>query len=462
MIFLKIILLQLFWLGAVKFSDNELSFLFWPLGIFILILNYKYFEIKISKIRYTFFIILFSLWGVIQDGLLESSDALVFTSNTFWLNSLWLVFLTYYGDIFDRMARFNIVIQALIGGLAGVFTYLAGCRLANVEITDQQSFMIIVFISWALFLPFTLFLFYKKAFWNWYLDRTVYFSFDNSGYLRHAEEFNHNDNDTLLHKKILVTGGTGGIGKSVCDSLSVLGANVFFTGRNEERGTKLSSNKKSFVKLDMVDWDAIKNFCESCDVFDGVVLNAGGMPEELSLNYEGVEHQAASQLFGHYILIDLLRRKNKLNKGCRITWVSSGGMYFKKLSITDLVLPSKYDKVDTYANVKRAQVTLVEELAKDNNWNEYSISTMHPGWVGTEGVKVAIPRFYKFTRKRLRSIKQGADTINWLQYTSEDIKTGDFYFDRKKVSPYISKKYIPTLEQRVELLSLLKHRIKGL
>jgi dehydrogenase/reductase SDR family protein 12 len=462
MIILKLILLQFFWLGAVKFSAHELSFLFWPLGIIILFLNYKVYKIKISYVRYLFFITLFSLWGVFQDGLLEVSGALIFKSNTFWLNSLWLVFFTYYGDVFNKMSRINILLQGLIGGAAGVFTYFAGCRLANVEIIDQQLFIIIVFISWFIFLPFTLFLFYKKNFWNWYLDRTVYFSFDKSGYLRHSEDFNDDIKVNLHNKKILVTGGTGGIGKSVCDTLSSLGTHVVFTGRNKDKGQDLSSINKTFIKMDMVNWENIKDFCENCEVFEGIVLNAGGMPDMLLLNDQGVEHQAASQLFGHYLLIELLRRNNKLNKGCRITWVSSGGMYFKKLDLNNLISPSNYDKVDTYANVKRAQITLVEELRKDNNWNDYSISTMHPGWVGTDGVKIAIPGFYKFTKNRLRSVEQGADTINWLQYTNEQIGTGNFYFDRKKVSPYISKKYIPTSEQRAQLLSMLKHYTEGL
>ena len=34
---------------------------------------------------------------------------------------------------------------------------------------------------------------------------------------------------------------------------------------------------------------------------------------------------------------------------------------------------------------------------------------MHPGWVETDAVKDAIPQFYDFTKKRLRTPEQGAD-----------------------------------------------------
>ena len=211
----------------------------------------------------------------------------------------------------------------------------------------------------------------------------------------------------------------------------------------------------------MVNWEEIEKFTDFCGSFDGIVLNAGGMPDDRYENKQGVEHQAASQLFGHYYLIDLLRQKNKLNTGCKITWLSSGGMYFKKLDLEDLILPKNYEKVDTYANVKRSQITLVEEMVKTDEWANYTVTTMHPGWVGTDGVKDAIPGFYQFTKNRLRNVEQGADTIVWLQYTQDKVNSGAFYFDRKEVSPYISKKYIPTLEQREALVSLLSDYKKG-
>ena len=461
MIYLKILVLQFFWFGAVKFSGHSYSFFFWILAVVLLALNYTFYKIEISKIRYVFFILFFSLWGALQDGVLDSSGAVKFANNTLWLNSLWLIFLAYYGDVLNKFTKLNTLLQAVIGGVAGVLTYWSGCQLANVQIENQLAFFIIVFISWFVFFPLTLNLFYKKSFWNWILDRSVYFSFDGSGFVRHAESFEPDDNISLEGKHILVTGGTGGIGLSACEGLNSLGAQVLFTGRNGERGQKYSKDNCVFVKLDMVNWSEIEQFTRTCDSFDGVVLNAGGMPGKVETNEQGVEHQAASQLFGHFFLLKLLLQKKKLNKGCRITWVSSGGMYLKKLDLSNLVLPENYDKVDTYANVKRAQITLVEELAKDKKWKDYIITAMHPGWVATDAVKDAIPSFYNFTKGRLRTPKQGADTIVWLQLSKFQINSGDFYFDRKKVSPYISKNYIPSEDDREKLISLLQSYIIG-
>lgn len=180
------------------------------------------------------------------------------------------------------------------------------------------------------------------------------------------------------------------------------------------------------------------------------------MPKEVTFNDEGVEFQCASQLVGHYLLIEALRRKRKLGKGARVVWVSSGGMYLKKLDLDKLFSGKDYDKVDTYANVKRAQVTLVEELAKSSEWKAFTMVSMHPGWVDTGGLEEALPRFYKLIGNRLRSASQGADTVSWLLATKTDLVDGKFYFDRNTVSPYISNSYKPSKKQREQLVNRLK------
>ena len=54
---------------------------------------------------------------------------------------------------------------------------------------------------------------------------------------------------------------------------------------------------------------------------------------------------------------------------------------------------------------------------------------MHPGWVDTSGVRNAIPGFFNFTKNRLRTPEQGADTAIWL-LSQKDISSGELWFDR--------------------------------
>jgi dehydrogenase/reductase SDR family protein 12 len=271
---------------------------------------------------------------------------------------------------------------------------------------------------------------------NKILDTSIYYSFDKSGFNRHKKTFN----DTYSFNKgsnALITGGTSGIGLAASKELSKQGVKITITGRNLEKGNKASAQDKNidFNQLDMSCWEEIPSFVNTLSSLDYIVLNAGGMPAKFNQNKQGIESQFASQLFGHYYLIKELQKKNKLNIGAKIVWVTSGGMYLSKLNLEDITkIPTSYDKVSAYANVKRAQVTLLPFLK--NEFPDQTITAMHPGWVETPGVSEAIPKFNEKMEGKLRTPLQGADTILWLLGTKRKIESGILYFDRRKVASH--------------------------
>ena len=289
------------------------------------------------------------------------------------------------------------------------------------------------------------------------LDKSIYFSFDRTGFVRHAACFD--DIDELLFKNmnVVITGGTSGIGRSMVDSLMKNNSNVIFTGR----ALKDEHNKHSFRHLDMCDHLKIIEFAESLPPLDGIVLNAGGMPE-LYREFYGFEAQFSSQLLGHYILIRKLMDLEKLKKGSNVIWMSSGGMYMVKYN-SRLIKNSEdcYDKVAFYANVKRAQIIVNDFLAKEFSDQEINFSVMHPGWVNTTGVQESIPGFFKFTEKRLRSPEQGADTALWL-LTRKKIDNGEFWFDRKKQKKIVFPWTTNSSVERSELFNLCESHYQSI
>lgn len=454
---LKAIFLQAFWYITVLYGPYETYPLFMLLGLSIALINWFVFKPNIDGIKYILILLTFILWGFLQDLLLIKSGILVVDSFPYWMTSLWVIFLCYYGDILNKFKSFNTSLVVILGSLGGLASYVAGVKLSGVELLagSEYVFYAIVFFSWALFFPVSIHMFYKKSFLDKLLDLSIYFSFDSSGFKRHKRFFDNSKGKDISNKNILVTGGTSGIGLSTALALKKLGANVYVTGRNTEKGKKVEKDGLNFLQLDLANWEDIKKFSNSNIVYDHIVLNAGGMPQTIQVNNQQVELQVASQLIGHYILVNHLKDLGNIEKGSRIVWVSSGGMYLKKLALNELKNNTNYDKVETYANVKRAQVTFVEELAKDKKWDDYKHFSMHPGWVDTDGIKEALPKFYKWTKNRLRTGKQGSDTITWLVTTSSTLEDGAFYFDREKVKPYFSEKYNPNQELRKELLSFI-------
>ena len=299
---------------------------------------------------------------------------------------------------------------------------------------------------------------YYKLMLNKLLDMSVYFSFDKTGFERHQKSFNDIDVNLFNGKTIIITGGTSGIGEALALRLSTAQCTIIVTGRNKEKYIKSSlshlSNVK-FFKLDLANFEEVRNFSNNVEVVDFLICNAGGMPNNLNIIKNKYDTIFASQVVGHYILIDSLYSMNKLNNSC-VHINSSGGMYLVKMNLTDLKWEHKtYDKVASYANAKRSQVIMCEELVK--LYPEIHFTCSHPGWVATDAVKESIPGFYNFTKNRLRTSDQGADTIYWCMAHYSKLKNGGFYFDRKLRNPYIFPWTRPSAQDRKKLIELLSN-----
>lgn len=461
MVFLKIIILQAFWFTIVLYGSHISSLVQILMALLIVGLDFFAFRPKVSLGRYLFLVGLLTLVGYLNDSGLIWLNLIYKDSYQIGNLSLWIVFIIYYEHIFVKFRNLPTPVVSFVGGLAGALTYWSAAKLGAIVIIAgmENQFLVLQFIFWAAFFPLSLKFYLKDGYWDNLLDKSTIFSFDQTGFLRHKKKFTENLSlKNISGKNILVTGATGGIGAEVAEALSFLGGKVFFTGRNEQKGLSFEKNlsNSKFISLDMANWKDLYEFAKVCESMDYVVFNAGSMPEKLIENENGIEFQCASQLLGHYYLLVWLKEFKKLKPGARIVWVSSGGMYLKKLDLDSLFKNPHYEKVDTYANVKRAQVTLVEELALLDEWREFFIYSMHPGWVGTEGLKEALPKFYRLMKNRLRLPSEGADTILWCLLSEVPPKSGGFYFDRKKVSPYITQQYSPTLAQRRELIQALE------
>jgi len=272
------------------------------------------------------------------------------------------------------------------------------------------------------------------------LDWSIYFSFDESGFKRHAKNFIP-ENWNGSGKTALVTGANKGIGLAAAKILSRHGVHVILGCRSKERGEAAveeirQENPEALCDLFLLDVGEIPSKPLEVPPLDILVHNAGGMPDTLSFNSRGEEIIWATHVLGPLRLTKAL----PLRTGARVIFVSSGGMYLQKLDLSDLKWEKRsYDKYTAYANAKRAQVILTE-LLQEKFSDQATMSCMHPGWVDTEGVEEAMPSFYRWTKNRLRTPAQGADTIAWLSLTDREYPGGRFWFDRKEAPRHKLKK----------------------
>lgn len=303
--------------------------------------------------------------------------------------------------------------------------------------------------------------------WDRLADASIVFSFDRSGFERHARGFDPADLDVdLAGRRVLVTGANSGLGLAAVRALAALGAEVWMLCRSARRGRRAREDVRratgnDTVRLELVDLaslGSVRAFAERLGELPvhALVHNAGVLPEERRLSDDGLELTWAVHVVGPHLLTALLLPNLRAAAGARVVFVSSGGMYTRRLDLPDVAWEERsYDGVVAYAESKRAQVVLGGLWAARLADEGIDVNAMHPGWADTPGVRRSLPRFWRLTRNRLRTPAQGADTLVWL-VAAEPVAgtTGSLFFDRRAVSEHLLPWTGESAEQRRALWRL--------
>lgn len=98
----------------------------------------------------------------------------------------------------------------------------------------------------------------------------------------------------LVNRKIVIIGGTSGIGYATTEILSNSNANLIITGRNKSKLEKMESEMDNVISTSAFDFTnekAVKAFFDSIDQFDDLVIVAAGAPKTgLFLSNNGIEN----------------------------------------------------------------------------------------------------------------------------------------------------------------------------
>lgn len=248
--------------------------------------------------------------------------------------------------------------------------------------------------------------------------------------------------NSLVGKRVLVTGATAGIGLAMARAFAGLGATVHVLGRNPDKVRRCVAEISAEIPgsdvvgevCDVSDLDAVANwtadFAARVPALDGLVHNAGLMPKERHVTPQDHEVQLATHVLGPHLMTERLLPLLRAARGASVVFVSSGGMYSTPLVVDDLEYVHGYNGVKAYARTKRMQVVLADAWARRLAGTDIRVESMHPGWVDTPGVAEYLPRFRIVTKPLLRDLADGADTAVWLVATRPPSKPGHFWHDR--------------------------------
>lgn len=125
----------------------------------------------------------------------------------------------------------------------------------------------------------------------------------------------------LENRRVVVMGGTSGIGLAAAQQLAARGASVVVTGRNKERAEQVRRGNSAFVvqTVDAASFEALTTFYESLGSIDDLVLcvsraKGGGLFREVKLAelHHGFQEKVFTQFRAAQAAIPFLRKYGSL------------------------------------------------------------------------------------------------------------------------------------------------------
>jgi retinol dehydrogenase 14 len=251
----------------------------------------------------------------------------------------------------------------------------------------------------------------------------------------------------MAGRTVLVTGGTGGIGKATALGLAALGARVAITGRDQRRTDDVAREiaaaggppVDAFVG-DMSSQAEVRRLADQVldrlDVIDVLVNNVGGYWNTRHVTADGLERTFAVNHLGPFLLTGLLLDRLAQGTSARVVTVASHAHTSGRIAFDDLQGERSYSGARAYNQSKLANVLFTYELARRLRGTGVTANALHPGVVSTSfgaedpgrAQRLAVPLLRPF----MRSPRQGAATsIHLSSAPGLDRVTGSYFVNRK-------------------------------
>jgi len=252
----------------------------------------------------------------------------------------------------------------------------------------------------------------------------------------------------MAGKVVLITGGTGGIGKATAIGLAAIGARVGITGRDLARAEQAAADIRSASENPAVDAFAADMTSQAevrrlaATVLDAyprlhvLVNNVGGFWAHQHPTVDGLEGTFALNHLAPFLLTNLLLDRLKASAPARVVTVSSGAQSMGRIDFDDLQGALNYSGQRAYNQSKLANIMFTNELARRLDGAGVTATSVHPGVVrtnfGAEDQAWFFTIISRVVRPLLKTPAQGAQTPIYLASSPAVAGvSGQFFANRK-------------------------------
>jgi NAD(P)-dependent dehydrogenase (short-subunit alcohol dehydrogenase family) len=253
---------------------------------------------------------------------------------------------------------------------------------------------------------------------------------------------------TMTGKTVLITGGTGGIGRAAAVGLASMGTRVGITGRDQARAeaaaaaiARESGNQAVDVFVaDMSSQAEVRRLADEVLAayprLDVLLNNVGGFWAHRHLTADDLERTFALNHLAPFLLTNLLLERLTASAPARVVTVSSAAQSMGTIDFDDLMSERKYSGQDAYNQSKLANVMFTYELARRSAGTGVTATALHPGMTstafGAEDMARGWGPLIAVMRPFMKRPARGAETPVYLASSPEaEGVTGRYFSDRK-------------------------------
>jgi len=256
------------------------------------------------------------------------------------------------------------------------------------------------------------------------------------------------DTSLMADKTVLVTGGTGGIGRATATALAAMGAHVAITGRDPKRTEQAAAQIRTesgnpgvdAFPADMSSQAEVRRLAAEVLTayprLNVLVNNVGGFWAHRHVTADGLEWTFALNHLAPFLLTNLLLDRLRATAPARVVTVSSGAHMMGKIDFDDLMGERDFSGQRAYNQSKLANVLFTYELARRLEGTGVMATVVHPGVVRTAFAAEDSSLFWKIfiplMKPVMKSPRRGADTVVYLASAPEvEDVTGRYFVNRK-------------------------------